>query len=267
MREMESLLQRLVVIFNELLNGNVKGIYLHGSVAMGCFTPKSDIDLLVVVDSQVEREVKKQFTTKILELDKEFPEKGVELSIVRKEKINPFLYPTPFEYHYSNDHKKKYIEDSDYILENDVDYDIAAHITVIKERGRTLFGEEISSMFGEISPLYYQDSIYRDVSDVMEKGRDNSTYYVLNLCRALYYFKEGVVSSKKEGGEWGTQNLPAEYKALINGALDAYNNGRRWELSIGEKEHFHSFCQSILAKIKSEKIKYKNGIKGDNGQM
>ncbi|MDQ0195648.1 nucleotidyltransferase domain-containing protein [Paenibacillus wynnii] len=36
------------------LSGNLLGIYLHGSLAMGCFNPlKSDIDFLIVVKDKL----------------------------------------------------------------------------------------------------------------------------------------------------------------------------------------------------------------------
>lgn len=43
-------LNRVVELFKEELGGNLVGIYLHGSLAMGCFNPDtSDVDLLLVV--------------------------------------------------------------------------------------------------------------------------------------------------------------------------------------------------------------------------
>jgi streptomycin 3"-adenylyltransferase len=44
----------------------------------------------------------------------------------------------------------------------------------------------------------------------------------LNLCRVMYYLKEGAISSKKEGGEWAVQVVPDRYKALIRRCLDEY---------------------------------------------
>ncbi|MGN7761522.1 nucleotidyltransferase domain-containing protein [Paenibacillus sp. 22594] len=46
----QALLDQVVAPFKEELKGNLLGIYLHGSLAMGCFNPlKSDVDFLVVV--------------------------------------------------------------------------------------------------------------------------------------------------------------------------------------------------------------------------
>ena len=46
----ENILARFVAVAHETIGENLLGVYLHGSVAMGCFNPKSsDLDLLVGV--------------------------------------------------------------------------------------------------------------------------------------------------------------------------------------------------------------------------
>ena len=46
-----------------ILGENLIGIYLHGSMAFGCFNPlKSDIDLILVVKESVSKETKRKFT-------------------------------------------------------------------------------------------------------------------------------------------------------------------------------------------------------------
>ena len=47
-------------------------------------------------------------------------------------------------------------------------------------------------------------------------------YLTLNLARVAVYLKDGVVLSKKEGGEWGLKNLPSEFHPIIIDALREY---------------------------------------------
>jgi len=52
----------------ELLGGNLVGVYLHGSYAMGCFNPeKSDLDLLIVVKNEIPDDVKRKYADYMLE--------------------------------------------------------------------------------------------------------------------------------------------------------------------------------------------------------
>ena len=97
MLPLERLLDNFVVRSRDILGDNLTGIYLHGSAVMGCFNPKkSDIDLLVVVKNDIPNEIKKQYMDMVVELNREAPEKGMELSIVKEAVCKPFVYPTPF---------------------------------------------------------------------------------------------------------------------------------------------------------------------------
>ena len=47
-------------------------------------------------------------------------------------------------------------------------------------------------------------------------------YIILNLARVLAYIKDGLVLSKKEGGEWALKNVHERYHSLIQNALTEY---------------------------------------------
>ena len=50
-QNIDNLINSYVSHSKEILGENLVGIYLHGSLAMGCFNPqKSDIDLIIVVN-------------------------------------------------------------------------------------------------------------------------------------------------------------------------------------------------------------------------
>ena len=96
MRLLESITEAFVTASREILGENLVGIYLHGSAVMGCFNEKkSDIDLLVVVDGEIPDEVKKRYLDMVVRLNGDAPEKGIEMSVVRKDVCRPFVYPTP----------------------------------------------------------------------------------------------------------------------------------------------------------------------------
>ena len=48
-------------------------------------------------------------------------------------------------------------------------------------------------------------------------------YLTLNLARVLAYKEDGLVLSKKEGGEWAIRHLPPEYHPLIADAMREYS--------------------------------------------
>ena len=224
----DSLISRFTEMTKEILNDRLVGIYLHGSAVMGCYQPKkSDLDFLVVVNAALSDAEKRRFMDRLLELDQDAPAKGIEISIVTKDVCSPFIYPTPFILHYSRMHTGWYRRDpEDYIRKmNGTDKDLAAHFTVIRSRGRCLYGLPVQDLFGEEPEQDYLDAIWNDVSGAEEEITENPMYLILNLTRVLAYLKEKKVMSKQEGGMWGLKFLPEKYHPLIRSALREYESG------------------------------------------
>ena len=209
-----------------ILQDNLVGIYLHGSAVMGCFNPeKSDIDLIVVVDQPLSVPVKSRYMDMVVGCSALGPAKGIEMSIVLRKVCKPFVYPTPFELHFSSGHLKWYEENpGDYIRKmNGCDKDLAAHFTVINRRGRCLYGLPVRDVFAEVPGCDYMDSIWNDIAEAPESIARDPMYLTLNLARVLAYKEKGLVLSKREGGEWALSVLPAEYRPLVTDALREYS--------------------------------------------
>ena len=224
----ENLINRFVERSKELLQDSLVGIYLHGSAVMGCFNPeKSDIDMIVVVDRPVPEPVKRAYLDMTVEMNASAPTKGIEMSIVLKSVCDPFVYPTPYELHFSAGHLSWYRTDpEDYVRRmNGTDWDLAAHFTVINRRGKCLCGAPIREVFAQVPRCDYMDSIVRDVSGARDEITQYPMYLTLNLARVLACKEENLILSKKEGGEWAIDHLPAEYRPLIRDALREYTQG------------------------------------------
>lgn len=220
--KINDLTEKFVKQSRDILEDNLVGIYLHGSAAMGCFdAQKSDIDLLVVVNAVIPDEIKRRYLDMVVELNTYAPKKGIELSIVRKDVCKPFLYPTPFELHFSNTHSEWYRTDpSDYIDRmKGTDKDLAAHFTITYHRGKCLYGRAIKDVFEEVRREFYFDSIWCDIADAEKEIMGNPAYMILNLCRVLAYKEDELILSKPEGGKWGLENIPEIYHPLILQAL------------------------------------------------
>lgn len=253
MEKLESLLENFVRQSKNILGDNLTGIYLHGSAVMGCFnSKKSDIDLLVVVNDDISDEIKRQYMDMVVEFNREAPEKGIELSIVKEAVCKPFVYPTPFELHFSIAHLNWYQSNpADYVERmKGTDKDLAAHFTVIYHRGKTLYGKEIKSVFSKVSSRDYMDSIWSDIEDAKEEIVTNTMYITLNLCRVLAYKREGLILSKQEGGEWAMNALPvSKYQKIISDALKEYKTG---EVMPTDRAIVVEFAEYMLKEIERE---------------
>ena len=227
-QQASSLIKSFVEQSESILQDNLVGIYLHGSLVMGCFNPqRSDIDLIIVVDHHLSDSVKQAYMDMVVGCNASAPGKGIEMSIVLREVCSPFVYPTPFELHFSESHLKWYKENpEDYIRKmNGTDKDLAAHFMIINKRGRCLCGTPVKEVFAEVPDSCYMDALWYDIEGAPEEITEHTMYLTLNLARVLAYKEEGLVLSKKEGGEWAVSHLPPEYRPLILDAMREYSEG------------------------------------------
>lgn len=247
----QNILDQIVAKSEKIFEEELVGVYLHGSLAMGCFNPdRSDIDVLIVIKKNITDKQKMKFMEDIVELNKLAPSKGIELSIVKKEYCQVFLYPTPFELHFSNMHFQWFMDNPiDYINKmQGTDKDLAAHFTIIKRYGIVLSGEAIEDVFAEVPRENYIDSIWNDIEGAKEEILENPVYIILNLCRVVAFLKDNLITSKKSGGEWALHNLESEYQNIISNALQSYEYGK--DVHINEEDALR-FSEYMLMIIKS----------------
>ena len=81
---------------------------------------------------------------------------------------------------------------------------------------------------------------------VLETIAANTMYFTLNLARVLAYKQEGLILSKKEGGEWALRNVPEENKGLVEAALKEYTEGGDTEY---DAEMAREYARMMVGKI------------------
>ena len=244
------LINAFVAAAKEIIGEKLTGIYLHGSLAMGCFNPeKSDIDLIIIIEESISDEQKMAFMERVVALNQQAPTKGLEMSIVLRKYCSPFVYPTPFELHFSPTHLQWFSDAPQDYVENmkGDDKDLAAHFTIIRKYGITLYGEQIANVFAEVPRQNYIDSIWEDVREAREEILEQPMYIILNLCRVLAFCRDGLCLSKQEGARWSMEHLSANYASIISDALSCYQTNREMVI---EAESGKAFADKMLAAVK-----------------
>lgn len=244
---------KLLTLINEeyqvVLGENLSGIYVHGSLAFGCFNPfKSDIDFIVVVNEPPTLEQKQALVQTLLRLNPEATKKGFEMSVVLLRDCLNFSHPMPFELHFSNMHLKRAVENlPEYCRTmHGKDPDLAAHFTVIRHVGIVLCGKPIDEVFGDVPKAAYLDSIITDIENAENEIENNPVYLILNLCRVLAYIRDGIVVSKTDGAKWGLAHLPSEYAALIHKALESYTSDGEFKADTPALRQFACFMKRLI---------------------
>lgn len=250
--EYQALLQDFVTLCKESLCQKLIGVYLHGSMAMGCFNPCfSDIDLLVVTKGEPTQNEKLQWINQVVYLNQFAPQKGLEVSILPEEVCNPLVYPTPFSLHFSPAHLQECIHNPESYISrmNGTDTDLAAHIKVTLQEGIALCGKPILQVFGQVPDKDFLDSVYRDIAEAETDIRNHTMYITLNLCRVLAFIKERLCISKKDGGVWGLRNTPSRYHPLLQAALRQYTSSHTVQYDMNLADDFARFMLEEIYKL------------------
>lgn len=220
-------IERRLADLKAALSGNLVGIYLHGSLAMGCFNPdRSDIDLLAITLRGMPVEIKRDIVEMLLRSS--LAPRPIEISFLVEQELHPFRHPMPYDLHFSEAWRDQYtlaLENGTWRNWNDEkrhDNDLAAHLTITRKRGICLYGKPAREVLPAVPPEYYAAAITGDFEDALREREQMLDYFVLNACRMLAFLREGHILSKDEGGSWGLQALPEEQQAIVAWALDMY---------------------------------------------
>jgi predicted nucleotidyltransferase len=211
------------------LTDNLTGIYLHGSLAMGCFNPaSSDIDMLIVTETPLTPQQQRSMAQ--ITLDNSGKPVEFEMSSIARTYLQEWEHPCRYDFHFSEDWRDKVTaklangDAETWDVPQGRDDDLAAHVTVTYHRGVVLYGQPIKDVIPNIPSAHYQDSIVGDFYWLLKRDLHYRPYGILNMCRVLQFLKTGVVSSKAEGGAWALANIPENYHAVIVAALANYRD-------------------------------------------
>jgi predicted nucleotidyltransferase len=207
------------------------GSYLHGSLAMGSFyRPKSDIDLLVVVDDPLTTDQRRAAAMTLCDHADRLPTTGdLEVSVLRRVDAHSSEAPPRFEVHYSEQWKPALRAGTVDFGADRTDLDLVAHRAVTRARGVRLTGPPIAEVFGPVAIEAVRTALLDDLDWILadEHVLESPFYAVLNLCRVAALAQERGwthVLSKDEGGEWALANLPSEHRAVVAQALACYRS-------------------------------------------
>ncbi|MFZ5814193.1 MAG: aminoglycoside adenylyltransferase domain-containing protein [Bacillota bacterium] len=215
----------------QVLGAHLVGLYLHGSLAMGCFTPsRSDVDLIAVAGTQPAPVQLTALAERLLSLSGQ--PAPLEFHLLSEGDLLCWRFPTPYRFHFSESWRERFAAGA-LPAQPPADPDLAAHLTILHHRGVVLQGPPIRDLFPTVPKADYLTAIWEhDVMDALRSLSANPVYGVLNACRVLAFAEAGLVTSKAEGAAWALDRVNGRLRPLIARALAVYAGGAaepEWE--------------------------------------
>jgi len=244
------IMDRLTQAYSNVLGPNFVGMYVHGSIAMGCFHPqKSDIDFVCVVHNEPDAEQKLRILEATVAYERFAPEKGLEMHILLLEDCLHPTHPCPFCLHYSHAYWRAFLSDPLGLIASmhGRDPDLGGHLTILHACGVCWKGAPVQEVFAPVPKEMYLSSILDDVIP----GCGDDIYRLCNLCRVWGYLAEGLVLSKRTGPQWALSQSEGPAKA-IRAALDSYNAGTAWNESFCADEACAWLQRKIISLLPEE---------------
>jgi streptomycin 3"-adenylyltransferase len=209
------------------------GVYVHGSLALGCFNgARSDIDVLAIVARTLSQDERQAVVDVLLQTSG--APFGVEADVLTIEQLRNWRHPSPFELHFWEGRRDEWALDplgthASLATENP---DLAAHLKIARAAGIALIGPPPAEVFPLVPEADLRDSLLRD----LEWSRTAGVLYgVLSPCRIWAALETGEIHSKVTGARWAIQRLPADLQSTVERALAAYT-GTGEPIEVDEKE-------------------------------
>ncbi|MEM6431031.1 MAG: aminoglycoside adenylyltransferase domain-containing protein [Deinococcota bacterium] len=242
------LLTELVKRLGEVLEPNLLGVYLYGSTVTEDFDiTLSDVDLLVVVASDVDADMFKQLDNLHQTLVAHHPhwDNRVDIAYLTPQALQTFkTAKSTFAIISPNEPFCYKTAGREYLL----------NWWMVREQSMTLFGSNPQTLIAPISKAEFLDSVREHVHFWREQWlptiyrRQDQAYVILTFCRALYALEFEQQVSKQRASSWAQEAFP-QWQSLIHKAFlwrKIHHDDIDHHATLAETHKFVNFASSKL---------------------
>ena len=227
--ELNEVLENLLTGVRAAIGGNLVGLYLQGSIAVGDFDRHSDADFVAVTERELTQQEVATLQTmhgRIFDCGKEWAT-HLEGSYFPRALLRDLSQAGTELWYLDNGHRELK-------LSNHCNTVVVRWI--LRERGVVLTGPSPDTLITPIPAATIRVEIAqvigswgRDILAHQERYRSRfyQSFIVLQLSRMLHDLRAGSIGSKRTGAEWAKQNLSPAWSDLIDRAWSGRPNPAR----------------------------------------
>lgn len=238
-------------IVRKRLAESLVAVYLHGSAVAGGLRPRSDVDLLVVIDRPMTSEIRARLAADLLTVSGRYPSDPegrhpVELIVFLRTDLVAPPYPARSEFIYGEWLRHEY--EAGQIPEIVRDPELTLVLAQSRQEALPLFGPVASSLL----PTIPRSDIRRATRDVLpsliETLQGDERNVLLTLARMWRTAVTDEFVSKDVAADWAVARLPAIQAAVLADAREAYLKGRdeNWR---NRQQELHLTVSSLHARV------------------
>lgn len=226
--DVNEILDVLFTRVTRILQDQLIGMYLFGSLANGDFDEHSDIDVLFVTNEKISDDTfssLKQMHADINKFDSSWAIQ-IEASYIPKDALQRYDPQNNLHPHMDRGNSEVL-----HMMMHATDWIVQRYL--LRENGIVITGPDLKILIDPVSqddlrwavarvlPLWV-DPMIEDPSKIDTRGYQS--FIVLSLCRMLYTLQTGQILTKPAAAKWGTQNLDPKWTSLIERALVGRQN-------------------------------------------
>lgn len=230
--ETKNQINQCLKLVKEIFGRDLLGVYLYGSSIIGGVQKYSDIDLLVVTNRASTYEEKTQLATQLLQIsgvymaDTKLP---IEITIVKKEEINPWHYPPHFDFQYGDWLREPFENGVIEPWSTKEMPDLALLITQVLLVSKTLLGVDANQLLCGIPYKDFMIATTDALPNLMSELNSDTRNVLLTLSRIWSTVVTDAIRSKPAAADWVMSRLPEQFhpvmkraKAICNGEEKEY---------------------------------------------
>lgn len=249
MIRVDPVIQRLAEYLKEANSGDLLGVYLFGSSAMGGLRPDSDIDVLVLTRRSLSVRERRELVDFLLQFSGRratvTPGRPLELTSLVLEDVVPWTYPPVCDFLYGEWLRDQYLER---VPVGHANPDLAVLLTTVQQHADCLHGPLPGDLLPPVPVADLRRSVHDSIPALMSDLVGDERNVLLTMARMVLTVETGRIASKDEAVEWILPSLHEPHRSVLTLAAMGYRGDRSddWD---GRQDEARATAEHLAARI------------------
>lgn len=237
-------------ILQQNFSDSLIAVYLHGSSVSTGLKPTSDLDILVVLNKAINKEIRQQIVHHLMDISGLYPRdpKGrrpLEVAFFLMQELENLSYPAPCELIYG-----EWLRDDFERGQFDgkiSDPEFTLMLAQAQQDSMSLWQIETYSL-PVIAIQQVRQAILDALPNLLSSIAGDERNVILTLARMWYTMRTGLFTSKDQAASWAIDILPAKITPILINAKESYLSGLsiNWQKKQTELSQFIDYMELCI---------------------